>query len=493
MFDTVSSKTIRCINALSIQGALFTSLVALSSMQVMADEQAHPLFSAYPQAKLEKYQQWDYAQFALPNTVVSADGQFSTILATGEVSRHEYEIANTSSLQIAKNYQQALNSAGFKLVVSCEDAACGPEDGEAVGNALSMNNNVYNFHHQPYYLLAQKDLPEGPIYAAWYIGCYQDNCRVQQAIVQAKPLKTDLIQVDLTALAAVTETVATISAEDAAKDHPMLSRYPGAKLDNTQKVDTEKFNLLLPQAPTLALQGDLSRHTYDIANVSTLKVYENYQHALKKAGFSQVALCQPNDCGGESAIQKFGDALSIQNNVYNYYRNAYYVVSKLSAGGQDHYVGLFIGAYQDDVRVQQLILSSKAVATDLVKADASELKRQLDTAGKALIYGIYFDTGKADIKTESAEALKEIALLLQQNSSLRLYVVGHTDDTGDATANQQLSERRAAAVVSALTSQHQIAASRLQAHGVGPLAPASNNTRVAGKQLNRRVELVQRL
>ncbi|MBU1438099.1 MAG: hypothetical protein KKF79_12135, partial [Gammaproteobacteria bacterium] len=84
MFDTVSSKTIRCINALSIQGALFTSLVALSSMQVMADEQAHPLFSAYPQAKLEKYQQWDYAQFALPNTVVSADGQFSTILATGE-------------------------------------------------------------------------------------------------------------------------------------------------------------------------------------------------------------------------------------------------------------------------------------------------------------------------------------------------------------------------------------------------------------------------
>lgn len=459
----------------------------------VADEQAHPLFSAYPNADVKLYQRLDYGQFQLPNSAANAKGEFGKLNATGEVTRHEYEIEQVSSMQLAQNYQQAINNAGFSLVFRCEGQACGPEDGQALGDHLSMNDDVYNYYRQPYYLLAKKDLPEGPVYVAWYIGAYNDDCRVQQVIVQGKELKTDLIQVNTAALASQVEAEVTISAEDAALDHPMLSRYPGAKLDNSQKVDTEKFSILMPQAQALALQGDLQRHTYDIKQVSTLKVFENYQHALEKAGFSQLALCQPGDCGGDAQMEKLGDALSLQNDVYNFHRNPYYGVHKLSAGGQDHYVALFIGAYNDNVRVQQLVLSTKAVATDLVKADASELKRQLDTSGKALIYGIYFDTGKADIKTESAAALKEIALLLQQNSSLKLYVVGHTDDTGDAGANQQLSEQRAAAVVQALQQQHQIAANRLQAKGVGPYAPASNNISAAGKQLNRRVELVQQL
>jgi outer membrane protein OmpA-like peptidoglycan-associated protein len=45
------------------------------------------------------------------------------------------------------------------------------------------------------------------------------------------------------------------------------------------------------------------------------------------------------------------------------------------------------------------------------------------------VYGIYFDTAKADVKPESDAALKEIAKLLQQNSALKLHVVGHTDTT----------------------------------------------------------------
>ncbi|MCT6699764.1 OmpA family protein [Rheinheimera sp. 4Y26] len=469
---------------------LLSVLVAASAT---ADEQAHPLFGAYPRADVERYQRQDYGQFQLPNSAVNDKGEFGKISATGEVTRHEYEIEQVSSLQLAENYLQAIQSAGFSLVFSCEGQACGPEHGQALGDHLSMNDDVYNYYRQPYYLLAKKDLPDGPVYAAWYIGAYNDDCRVQQVIVQGKTLKTDLIQVNTAVLSSQPEAAVSVSAEDAAKDHPMLSRYPGAKLDNSQKVDTEKFTVLMPQAQALELQGDLQRHTYDIQQVSTLKVFENYQHALKKAGFSQLALCQPGDCGGDEQMEKLGDALSLQNDVYNFHRNPYYLVHKLSAGGQDHYVALYIGAYNDNVRVQQLVLSSKTVATDLVKADASELKRQLDTSGKALIYGVYFDTGKAEIKTASTAALKEIALLLQQNSSLKLYVVGHTDDTGDAAANQQLSEQRAAAVVQALQQQHQIAANRLQAKGVGPYAPASNNTSVAGKELNRRVELVQRL
>ena len=73
------------------------------------------------------------------------------------------------------------------------------------------------------------------------------------------------------------------------------------------------------------------------------------------------------------------------------------------------------------------------------------------------------------------------------------YIVGHTDDTGSLMSNLELSNARAAAVKEALVSEHGIAADSLETRGVGPLAPVSNNTDQAGRALNRRVEIVQRL
>jgi len=52
-----------------------------------------------------------------------------------------------------------------------------------------------------------------------------------------------------------------------------------------------------------------------------------------------------------------------------------------------------------------------------------------------IVPGIYFDTGKADVKPESDASLKEVAKVLQQNPALRLYVVGHTDNVGTLTSN----------------------------------------------------------
>ncbi|HSX85069.1 MAG TPA: OmpA family protein, partial [Cellvibrio sp.] len=109
------------------------------------------------------------------------------------------------------------------------------------------------------------------------------------------------------------------------------------------------------------------------------------------------------------------------------------------------------------------------------------------------IYGIYFDTGKAEVKAESKPTLDAIAELLKRNPDLLLYVVGHTDDTGDGDANLSLSKQRADSVVAVLIKDYQVSASRLQAQGVGPYAPAGNNTSDSGKQKNRRVELVKRL
>jgi outer membrane protein OmpA-like peptidoglycan-associated protein len=87
--------------------------------------------------------------------------------------------------------------------------------------------------------------------------------------------------------------------------------------------------------------------------------------------------------------------------------------------------------------------------------------------------------------------LKEVAKLLQDNASLKVWVVGHTDNTGQDEANVVLSQARAASVVKALL-QMGVAATRLAPHGAGPFAPVAPNTAEEGRARNRRVELVAR-
>jgi outer membrane protein OmpA-like peptidoglycan-associated protein len=63
----------------------------------------------------------------------------------------------------------------------------------------------------------------------------------------------------------------------------------------------------------------------------------------------------------------------------------------------------------------------------LVTVDAASLAGDISRTGHASVYGIYFDTGKADVKPESDGALKEIAKLFQQDPKLQLYVVGRVN------------------------------------------------------------------
>lgn len=71
-------------------------------------------------------------------------------------------------------------------------------------------------------------------------------------------------------------------------------------------------------------------------------------------------------------------------------------------------------------------------------------------------------------------------------------MVGHTDGVGEFAYNRKLSQERAERVVEELVKKHRIAAKRLSAHGVGPLAPVETNRTEEGRAKNRRVELVER-
>jgi len=126
-----------------------------------------------------------------------------------------------------------------------------------------------------------------------------------------------------------------------------------------------------------------------------------------------------------------------------------------------------------------------------VKISADALTKGIGSVGHVAVYDILFDTGQANVKPESAAALAEIAKMLAANSALTVHVVGHTDNVGPLAQNLDLSKRRAQAVVTALTTTHKVAAARLRADGVGPLAPVASNDTDAGRAKNRRVELVK--
>ena len=122
---------------------------------------------------------------------------------------------------------------------------------------------------------------------------------------------------------------------------------------------------------------------------------------------------------------------------------------------------------------------------------ADKLSQGINTQGKAAIYGIHFDTGKADVKPESEPVLKEVAKLLSESPSLKLYVVGHTDNVGEIDYNMKLSQARAEAVVRELITKHSVSEDRIKPYGVGPLAPVASNKTEEGRAKNRRVELIE--
>ncbi|MFN7153237.1 MAG: OmpA family protein [Acidovorax sp.] len=107
------------------------------------------------------------------------------------------------------------------------------------------------------------------------------------------------------------------------------------------------------------------------------------------------------------------------------------------------------------------VLETKAMEQNMVVVAASDISKSMTANGKVAIYGILFDTGKADVKPESKPSLDQIAAFLKAEPTVKLLVVGHTDSVGGFDSNLALSKRRADALAAALSKDNGIAASRV--------------------------------
>jgi OOP family OmpA-OmpF porin len=485
-------------------------LIGVSSVQ------AKPLLSPYPKAKLDDSVTLAGEETQLmtkfdPNAEKSKQFEFATFI--GDTAHYEYTIRNVASLKVAKNYENALKNAGFEVIYRCSLNECYSGDRRSDKKRLAEKSSYFDPSSQfykPHYIFATKGGAQPDAAISLFVGQNDNLTRILLTTVDIKGIETGLITADFDAFKKQNNSKKVTKSprkdKGGSADHPLISRYPGSYIEDYKQVDYEEFSIPIGIAdkktrklPMLDVTGDLTQITYVVKNVSTLKIYHNYLSALVKEGFETVFTCQKNICSNNSNhrlvqedLKKLGDTLTLKG-VNNYRHQSRYQVMKSTFEGQTTYVAFFIGNYKGDSRIQLVVMRTEPLITGLIETNSDKVLEQLKQKGKASIYGVLFDYDKAVIKPESKQSLDVIAQVLEKNKKLSLYVVGHTDDKGSAEYNLDLSKRRANAVVKTLIADYGIAKTRLIPQGVGPYSPAATNKNELGRELNRRVELVERL
>lgn len=354
-------------------------------------------------------------------------------------------------------------------------------------------------------------------------------------------LRALMISLILALVAMNASADATIPSDDlpGAKDPPLLKRYEGALIVSYDEKAFDEY--LLPTAPlrmdpdrerrdghnnrwfapaeALELEGRTVRLVYLIPEGrSPLEVVRNYRDEIEARGGQVLLECKREECGGDPgrSIGGGGGEMSLAMVL----RPAERIGDPpLSTGDcaqteriQDQrYLAAALPEDQAHVSVLAYVLkpghSCKALAgrtiavVDLiegkprehrmVKVEAAEMARAIESTGRIALYGILFDFDQATLKPESTPVLAEIATLLRSDAGLRLLVVGHTDNAGGFDYNRGLSQRRAEAVVAKLVRDHAVDAARLLPVGVSYAAPVASNQTEDGRAQNRRVELVR--
>jgi len=298
-------------------------------------------------------------------------------------------------------------------------------------------------------------------------------------------------------------------------DHPLVSRYAGSYIDGQEVLEFTDYTLPLGPAvraadgqrvpsAKLTLEGKVTRTLYrGPKKRSTLEILRNYSSALESAGFEILFTCGGDDCGRLFHwifYHDMGQRISqtpTSKSAFDIPQNLRYVAAKGLVGDKIVHVSVLIAfdAGFSKLSKQPItlleVIESEAMEEGMVSIDAEAMAKGIDATGHIAIYGIYFDTNSAEIGADSSSTLLEISRLLNDRPSLQLLVVGHTDNRGDYDFNIGLSSRRAEAVSRSLSSQHGIDSRRLRSAGVGFLAPVAANDTVAGREKNRRVELVK--
>jgi len=277
-------------------------------------------------------------------------------------------------------------------------------------------------------------------------------------------------------------------------DHLLIKPYQGSTIRHKNVQEFDEYSAFFGMDQTdetpveFELKGKVTKLIYsNPKNRSIFEIFENYQMALDQNGAKILYQCNQKkyECAKKYAgptFQKLSDIRSITNLVGRY------LLARIENADHAAVLAIAVGEQFTDIHIIELTQMDEGMVT----LDANALGSSLEDDGYVIVHGIYFDSAKTSIKAKSKPALDQVAKLLSSKPEMNIYIVGHTDMQGSLKNNIALSKKRANSVLEALATQYGITRSRMEAQGMGPLAPEASNKDEKGRSKNRRVVIVVR-
>lgn len=301
-------------------------------------------------------------------------------------------------------------------------------------------------------------------------------------------------------------------------DHPSLPRVSGSEVLGYAFSDYDAGSFLEAdtdgKVTVRHVEGKRTRILYLAKPGDTpLKVQKNYAAALADLGeVEERYSCTATECSNHiiaTTLWTRDTMLPTEGVAHPFYLLGFahnfvkpgYRYARVTTDQAQFHVGVLVAEIASNNANKELhgrtvalleVLEVADFEATLEFVDAEQMRSEISSSGHVSLYGILFEHNEATLRAASDPTLAEVAALLANNASMKLYVVGHTDDVGPLDYNQDLSLRRAVAVTDALVSRG-VARERLTPLGAGPMAPVASNATDNGRALNRRVELVSRL
>ncbi len=250
--------------------------------------------------------------------------------------------------------------------------------------------------------------------------------------------------------------------------------------------------------PDETAEGQFTQQAWTITatGLTTLQLIRPLRDQLRNDGFDIVYECRDQDCGGfDFRFQT--DVLpppEMQVNLGDFR----YLAARKADGTELVSILVSRSARAGFVQVTRVGPTTTTVAS----ADAEPLRSEatplptsdfgeaLTQTGRAVLFGLEFETGSSQLGARSFDTLQALADFLAAQPDLQVALVGHTDSSGSLDGNIALSKRRARSVLERLVSDYGVSRSQLDAHGMGYLAPVASNLTQDGRTANRRVEVI---
>jgi OmpA-OmpF porin, OOP family len=243
----------------------------------------------------------------------------------------------------------------------------------------------------------------------------------------------------------------------------------------------------------VTVEGKLFRDSFNLEDIdegrrvySAVEFHRNYENAITALGGKKISETQFTEefiasNGGRDVIEKH-----LQGQPASDYMTEHHSYL-IRTPQKEFWIQVSTGSLP--LHGEIAVLEREAMTQSVGFLDAAAMKKEIDAKGRVALY-INFDIDKATLRPDAQPVISEINKLLTNDSSLKLSIEGHTDSTGTAERNRELSAQRARSVLGALVGLG-IDPARLASKGFGPDQPIASNNDEAGRAKNRRVELVK--